>query len=262
MSHNSPRDPGRRTRAAGFPFEAPRSALRRAWRLLAADWTRLEVAALVLLLACAGAAWAFVELADEMLEGDTDTWDRKILLAMRAAEDADDPIGPVWFEEMVRDVTAFGGYAAMLGLTALVAGFLWLDGRRSMALLIALAVASGVGLSTLLKHGFERPRPDLVPHMMPVSTPSFPSGHSMVSAVAYLTLGAMLARTQARKRLKVYVLASAFLLTAAIGTSRVYLGVHWPSDVLAGWAAGACWALACWLAAWRLQVISAAEPES
>jgi undecaprenyl-diphosphatase len=108
-------------------------------------------------------------------------------------------------------------------------------------------------LSTLLKLGFERPRPDLVPHAVVVYTASFPSGHAMLSAVTWLTLGALLMRVEPRRRVKAYVLALAVLTTLLVGASRIYLGVHWPTDVLAGWCIGAAWALMCWLAALWLQ---------
>ncbi len=134
-------------------------------------------------------------------------------------------------------------------LTAFVAGYLALDGKRRMALLVCGSVATGAIASGLLKYFFARPRPQLVPHADIVSTSSFPSGHSMMSALTYLVLGALLARSQERKILKAYFLLLATLLTLLIGTSRVYLGVHWPSDVLAGWAAGAVWAMLSWLAA-------------
>jgi undecaprenyl-diphosphatase len=107
-------------------------------------------------------------------------------------------------------------------------------------------------LNLLLKLGFDRPRPDLVPHLTEAYQTSFPSGHSMSSAATYLTLGAMLARVQPSRRLKIYFLSLAIAVMLLVGFSRVYLGVHWPSDVLAGWAAGAIWALACWLLAWWL----------
>jgi undecaprenyl-diphosphatase len=237
-----------------------RASVRRTLRLLFGDSARFELFALVSLLLCALGAWAFVEVADEVLEGETHAWDRWILQALRTPGDAADPLGPEWLEEAMRDITALGGLAVVAGLTLLVTGFLLLDGRRSMALTVLLAVSSGVAASLVLKASFGRPRPDLVPHQAYVATSSFPSGHSMVSAVAYLTLGGLLARTFARRRLKVYVLGAAVLLAALIGTSRVYLGVHWPSDVLAGWAAGAFWASLCWFIAWRLQLFGGAEP--
>jgi undecaprenyl-diphosphatase len=122
-----------------------------------------------------------------------------------------------------------------------------------MALFVCGSIASGLLASTLLKYFFDRPRPDVVPHAVYVSTSSFPSGHSMLSAVTYLVLGALLARSQERKLVKAYFLLGAVFLTVLVGVSRVYLGVHWPTDVLAGWTAGAVWALLCWLLARRLQ---------
>jgi undecaprenyl-diphosphatase len=108
-------------------------------------------------------------------------------------------------------------------------------------------------LSALLKDAFGRARPDLVPHGVEVHTLSFPSGHAMLAAATYLTLGALLARVQPHPRVKTYVLTVAAVLTVLIGVSRVHLGVHWPSDVLAGWCVGAAWALLCWMAAVWLQ---------
>jgi undecaprenyl-diphosphatase len=84
----------------------------------------------------------------------------------------------------------------------------------------------------------------------------------MMSAAIYLSLGALLARSHERKRLKAYFLLIAALLSFLVGITRVYLGVHWPSDVLAGWTAGAVWALVCWLSARWLQGRRALERES
>jgi len=151
----------------------------------------------------------------------------------------------------------------VLGLVTMVAaGFLILDGKRNMALFVCGSVLSGLIVGTILKNVFERPRPDLVPRVAYFSGASFPSAHSMMSAVTYLTLGALLARSQERKRLKAYFLLLAALLTIAIGVTRVYLGVHWPTDVLAGWTAGAVWAVLCWLAARFLQERQTLERET
>jgi undecaprenyl-diphosphatase len=108
----------------------------------------------------------------------------------------------------------------------------------------------------------QRPRPDIVPHIVYASSTSFPSGHSMMSAVTYLTLGALLARSQARKRLKAYFLLLAAFLSLIVGVSRVYLGVHWPTDVLAGWTAGTVWAMLCWVATRWLQRRHTLEPDA
>jgi undecaprenyl-diphosphatase len=114
-------------------------------------------------------------------------------------------------------------------------------------------------LSTLLKDVFDRPRPSVVPHLSYVATSSFPSGHSLMAAVVYLTLGSLLARLVQSARLKLYFLSVAVVLACLVGMSRVYLGVHYPTDVLAGWAAGLAWAVLCWLLARYLQQRGAVE---
>lgn len=197
--------------------------------------------------------YAFIEIADDVSEGDTVAFDTKILLAFRSASDVSDPLGPPWLESVMRDFTALGGIAVLTTVTMLVIGFLLLTGKRRSAWMVTFSVLGGIALSNLLKWGFGRPRPDLVPHAAMVYTQSFPSGHAMLSAVVYLTLGVLLARTEADTRVKLYLLASAAILTLIVGISRIYLGVHWPTDVLAGWAVGAGWALLCWLAMVWLQ---------
>ena len=218
-----------------------------------------ELGTLAALLLAAGAVWVFLELADDVLEGDTASVDERLLLAMRAPEDASDPVGPTWFEELARDITGLGGAGVLTLITLASAGFLALQRKVQLALYLLLAVGSGTVLSTLLKMGFDRPRPDLVAHGQIVYTSSFPSGHSMLSAVAYLTLGALLASGQTNLRIRAYLIALAALLTVLVGATRVYLGVHWPTDVLAGWTAGAAWALLCWAIAERLRRRGAVE---
>ncbi len=197
--------------------------------------------------------WVFAEVADEVDEGETHGVDAALLLALRDREDLSDPVGPRWLEEMARDCTALGGVALLTLLTVAVAGHLALMRKRKAALFVAGSVSSAAALTMLLKQSFDRPRPDLVPQFSHVVTSSFPSGHSMLSAAVYLTLGALLARLQASLVLKAYVLLWALLLAALAGMSRVYVGVHWPTDVLAGWAAGAAWAALCWLVARAMQ---------
>ena len=150
----------------------------------------------------------------------------------------------------------------MFSITLFASGFIALQGKRKAALFLIFAVGGGMLLSLALKHGFSRPRPDLVPHASIVHTMSFPSGHSMMSATTYLTLAAILWRTQRRRRLKLYLFAAALLLTILVGFSRVYLGVHWPTDVLAGWFAGAAWACCAWLGARWLQLFGGIEAAS
>jgi undecaprenyl-diphosphatase len=193
--------------------------------------------------------FAFLYLAGEVIEGETLRFDTWLLLALRVPGDTTDPLGPAWIEEMFRDFTALGGVGVLSLLTLISVGYLWLTGQRRVALFLLFAILGGLLLSSMLKSGFDRPRPDLVSHGSHIYTSSFPSGHSMLSAVVYLTGGALLAIVQSAHRVRVYLVSCSILTTLLVGVSRVYLGVHWPSDVLAGWAAGAAWAAACWLVA-------------
>jgi undecaprenyl-diphosphatase len=220
-----------------------------------------EMSVLIALACIVAGVWGFALLADEVLEGGTQRFDQKLLLAFRHS-DSRAMLGSPSVQQAGRDISALGGVAVLTLLTGITAGFLALDGKRHMALFVLGSVLGGLASSTLLKDLFHRPRPDLVPFDVYVSGASFPSGHSMMSAVTYLTLGALLARSQERKRLKAYFLLVAMLLTFAIGVTRVYLGVHWPTDVLAGWTAGAVWALLCWMLARRLQSRRTLERES
>ena len=198
--------------------------------------------------------WGFIEIAEEVLEGDTEAFDHWVLSILRDRENLADPIGPRWVEEMARDATALGGFAWISFTTIVIAIYLWLVGKTRMMAFMLAATVSGALLSSGLKYSFGRPRPDLVPHLSHVVSSSFPSGHSMISAVVYLTLGSLLGAIMPNVKLKLYVLAVAIVLSVLVGISRVYLGVHYPTDVLAGWLAGLVWALVCWLIARWLQV--------
>jgi undecaprenyl-diphosphatase len=219
-----------------------------------------ESGTLVTLLAAASALLSFAVIAEDVLDGETHGFDERLLRAFRNPNDLADPIGPPWFEIVMRDITSLGSTTVLTIVTLAAVFYLIMDGKRASAALVAVAVSGGALLSYVLKFGFDRPRPDLVAHLVEVSTLSFPSGHAMGSAVTYLTLGALLARTQPRRRIKIYVLTVAVLLTLMVGVSRVYLGVHWPTDVLAGWCAGSAWALICWTVALWLQRHGDIEP--
>ncbi|MEF2072236.1 phosphatase PAP2 family protein [Consotaella aegiceratis] len=222
---------------------------------------RVEVPTLIVLVILAAGLWGFVNLAGEVLEGDTHGFDAMILTALRNPVDLGDPIGPPWFEETARDFTALGGVGVLSFLTLAVAGWLWMRGNRRSMWLVLLSTGSGYLVGNLLKRGFDRPRPDLVPHEAVVYTASFPSNHSMMSAVVYLTLAALVARVEPNRKVKAYLIGVAILLAVLVGASRVYLGVHWPTDVAAGWTMGAIWALAWWLCARWLETRGMVEPE-
>ncbi|MAT16292.1 MAG: phosphoesterase [Planctomyces sp.] len=206
--------------------------------------------AILLVVAC---AWGFIELADDVSDGESHAFDMMVLRAMRQPDDPLKPIGPEWAGEFGRDITALGGYPVLIFATFSVAGFLWLDAKKRTMGVLLIAITTGFLLSLGLKWIFQRPRPDVVPHLAIVDSTSFPSGHSMMSAVVFLTLGTLLAAALTRRRLRIFILANALFLTLVIGMSRVYLGVHYPTDVLAGWTAGLVWAIFCWLIARALQ---------
>ncbi len=204
--------------------------------------------------------WAFLLAADAVTEhGHAD---ERILLLLREPNDPSDPIGPQWVEEAARDVTALGGHTVLTLLVSSVLGFLLLGRHYPAGLLVLIATSGGGLLSTTLKGVYSRPRPDLVPHLAYVNSSSFPSGHAMLSAVVYLTLGALLARLVEWRWAKLYCVGVAVVLTLLVGASRVYLGVHYPTDVVAGWSGGLAWAVLCWLVARFLQrrgVVEAAK---
>lgn len=223
-------------------------------------WQRLvrwvgnrELSLLLLLFVLCATASGFLALLSAVLEGDTREFDRTVMLALRESSDPSNPIGPGWVEETGRDFTALGGIAVLSLVTLTVCGYLFLARKRHAALLVLVATLGALGLSTLLKDVIDRDRPDLVSHGTRVYTASFPSAHSMHAASVYMTLGALLARVQSRRRIKTFILLVAASTTCIVGVSRVYLGVHWPTDVVAGWSAGVGWATLCWLVARWLQ---------
>ncbi len=206
-----------------------------------------EPIVLIALLLIAVGAWGFTWLSDEVFEGSTGSFDRWAVLAMRNPNDLSQPIGPPWLAEVGRDVTAIGS-VTIIGITILTAaGFLAVNRNYRRMLVLLISTTSGMGLSIFLKSAFDRPRPDIVPHLTQVYTSSFPSGHSMMSAVVYLTLAVLIAPVLQKFWLRFYIFALASSVTILVGLSRIYLGVHYPTDVLAGWAAGLVWALACWM---------------
>jgi undecaprenyl-diphosphatase len=205
------------------------------------------------------ALFGFVELADELREGEMQPFDDWLLRLLRRTDDPAQLVGPRWLAEAVTDVTALGGTAVLVIVLLCAIGYLTLLRRYGAAAVVLAASVGGGLLIVSLKLLFGRSRPAVVPHLVTVEGLSFPSGHSMAAAVVYLTLGALLARFAARRRLRVYVIAVSLALTFLIGATRVCLGVHYPTDVLAGWAAGLAWALVCWLGARYLQARGAVD---
>ncbi len=219
--------------------------MRSVWRSIVRSW-RAETWLLSSVLAIAGLLLVFGLIASEVMTGEPSAFDRSIILAFRNASDPSIPIGPPQLQEVARDITALGSHM-VIGFVAVAAvAYLLLARMPATAGLVLIAVAGGAALNSVLKLGFGRPRPELVAPAVRVYTASFPSGHAALSAIAYLTLGALLARANPTRAMRIYFISIGVLLTVSVGISRVYLGVHYPTDVLAGWCIGAAWALACW----------------
>ncbi len=227
--------------------------VRRVWRI-----ARAEISALSALFIVAGGIMVFVELADDMTEADARVFDQAVLVAVRPGGSADG-WGPPWLETAALDLTALGGIAVLGLFAAIVVLFLVLQRKHLSALLLVLGLAGGVALSEGLKLVFQRDRPPEAWRAVETVNASFPSGHALLSAVFYLSIGVMLTRAFPRRRFKAYVLGVALLLTLIVGLTRVYLAAHWASDVLAGWSIGAAWAMALWLVAYAVQRRQAAH---
>ncbi len=214
---------------------------------------RGEIAPLILLVLAASLIVMFAAITEELVDGDLHGFDRAVLLALRHPDDPSKPLGPLWLQVAARDVTSLGSPAVLTLITAAALGYLALKRQWRAALFVLVSICGGTAVSFALKDLVQRPRPDFVAAVAQTQTYSFPSGHAFLSAVTFLTLGTLLARAQHQAEVKIYLLSVAIAITVLVGVSRVYIGVHWPTDVLAGWCAGASWAILCWLIAERLQ---------
>lgn len=223
---------------------------------------RTEIAAVSALFVVALGVMTFVEIADDMTEADGRAFDLAVLEAMRPGARPDVAWGPSWLEEAALDLTALGGIAVLTLFALVVVGFLVLQRKRLSALLLALGLAGGVALSEGLKALFGRERPPEALQAVETINASFPSGHSLLSAVFYLSIGVMLTRAFPQRRFKAYVIGVAVLLTLIVGLTRVYLAAHWATDVLAGWSVGAAWAMALWLVAYAVQRRQQGRPQA
>ena len=216
---------------------------------------------LVLFLLAAAGILTFLMLASEVREGEIFGVDRWLIQALRNPNDPTVPIGPFWLRRALADITSLGGSPVLTLLTIISAGYLIAARKAATAAFLVAAISTGAIASNLLKLIYTRPRPDLVAHLVDTYSTSFPSGHAMNSAIVFLTLGALLARAEADRAVRIYLMAVALFLTLIIGFSRVYLGVHWPSDVIAGWCVGAAWAILCSWIARALQRRRTIEPQ-
>lgn len=209
---------------------------------------QLELSVLVAAAMAVSGAWLFIVLAGLVAGGGAQRIDEQLMLALRQTEDVRVPIGPLWLRDVALDITTMGGGLVLTLLSLIIAGYILLQRRYGALVLLVLASSGGALLNAALKATFARHRPTVVPALVPALSSSFPSGHAMSSAAIYLSLAVLVAGLTPHRRDRVYVLAVALTLTFFVGLSRVYLGVHYPSDVLAGWTAGIVWALICWLA--------------
>ena len=219
---------------------------RRAMRI-----ARTEIAALSALLIIALGVMTFVEVADDMTEADGQQFDLQVLLWLQPV--AGEPRGPWWLHEAAADLTSLGGISVLTLFAVIAFSFLLIQRKRLSALLLVVGLIGGVALSEGLKALFERERPPIAYQAVETLNASFPSGHALLSTVFYLTLGVMLTRAFPQKRFKAFVLGSAITIALLIGLTRIYLGAHWASDVIAGWCAGAAWAMALWLVAYAVE---------
>lgn len=218
---------------------------------------RTEIAALSALFIVALGIMTFVEVADDMTEADGQAFDQAVLAWMQPV--AGDPRGPWWLEEAAADLTSLGGISVLSLFAVIAVAFLLIQRKRLSALLLVLGLAGGVALSEGLKGLFERERPPAAFQAVETLNASFPSGHTLLATVFYLSIGVMLTRAFPSARLKAFVLGAAMTVAMLIGLTRAYLGAHWASDVFAGWCVGAAWSMALWLIAYAVQRRQAAH---
>lgn len=219
----------------------------------AGRFARSELGLSAALLALAGGVASFIDISEDLGEHPNHAWDMSVLIALRVPDHPHDPIGPRWLEIVATDLTALGSTAVLTLLALLVGGFLLMKRKPWAVVTLASALLGGLALSQTLKMLFGRERPPAPYRLAEAINASFPSGHAMLSAIAFLTLGALLAKVVPERRAKVYVMAAAIFVALLVGLTRIYLGVHWATDVMAGWAVGAAWAMFCWIVAWGIE---------
>ncbi len=189
----------------------------------------------------------FASLGSEVMEGDTRSFDMHVLRSAQSLRAAHP-----WLTTVMRDLSGLGSTTVLTLFTVAAAGYLVLVSARTAALLVAVSVIAGSAFISLFKTGFGRQRPDAAFADLAAPGLSFPSGHASMSAIVFLTLGALMASTRSSLPERIYILATAAVLALLVGASRVALGVHWATDVLGGWAFGTGWAMLWLLLARRL----------
>ncbi len=205
-----------------------------------------EISFLFILLLMVLFLFFFIEISDSVVEGETYSMDKKILMLLRDDADPAKPLGPERLPHVVRDITALGSSVVLTLITIFAAMYLYLRKEKRSVIYVLSASIGGAILVQILKFLFARERPEIVEHLVSEISMSFPSGHSAMSAVIYLSLAVLISRVEKSHILKVYIVSFALIITFVVGISRVYLGVHYPTDVLAGWSIGLFWALFCW----------------
>ncbi len=213
------------------------------------DLKKGDIKIILVILFVAFALYLFIEFSSEMAEGELTAIDNIILQALRNPQNPKELIGPPGLLAFMQSVSYLGGIYVLSAVSTIAAMFFMLKKRTRTCLLFILSVTSGSALMVLLKYVFDRPRPDIVPHLGEFSLGSYPSGHSMVSAIVYLTIGALLARSTKSLKMRAIYLSIAGVFVFLIGISRAFLGVHYPSDILAGWCAGVIWSALSYLLA-------------
>lgn len=206
-------------------------------------WRPLLVGAFV-----AAMLFVFLKLGSEIIEGETQGFDQRILLLAQTLRQQHPLLA-----ELMRDLTGLGSVIVLTLITVVTVVYLALFGSKRMAALVAASMISGTALVSVFKGLFGRARPDPAFAELAASGLSFPSGHASMSAIAFLTMGALIAATHQRTRERFYILLVAGLITLLVGISRIALGVHWTTDVIGGWAFGSAWAVV-WLQVARLLI--------
>jgi undecaprenyl-diphosphatase len=207
-----------------------------------------EPRARLLILGMIGSLAAAALLLIGVVTGATDAIDARLFAGVHRLNAGSAVNSPAWFMEALRDVTALGSFTILTFAVVFVAAYLLALRRYRLAILLMASALLATGVSTLLKLAMDRARPSLVEHAVTTYTASFPSGHALLTAAIILPMAVLLSRTSAVPAARWTIVVSGLLITFLVGSSRVYLGVHWPTDVLAGWCIGGFWACATLLA--------------